>query len=122
MGDQADMVLEGLTCQGCGEYLGDDKGEGCGFPTWCPGCQQGHPEREPGYMEGGLEIDDETPTNDRVPCPRCGRNNFKTVKAMEQHLKDKHGEPCDECGQGKFKSDKALNDHKRNKHGKATTE
>lgn len=38
MGEIADMMLEGMMCQWCGE----DLGEGDGFPTVCPGCQAQH--------------------------------------------------------------------------------
>lgn len=34
MGEYADMVLEGILCETCGEYLG----EGDGFPQKCGGC------------------------------------------------------------------------------------
>lgn len=35
MGDAADMILEGIACQRCGEYLG----EGDGYAVTCDGCQ-----------------------------------------------------------------------------------
>jgi hypothetical protein len=41
MGEYAEMMLEGLVCECCGEFLGDD--EGPGFPRVCPGCQQPEP-------------------------------------------------------------------------------
>ena len=34
MGDIADMMLEGILCQGCGEFLGD----GEGYPMFCSAC------------------------------------------------------------------------------------
>lgn len=35
MGEYAEMVLEGLVCQYCGEYMGDDPG----YPQTCNDCQ-----------------------------------------------------------------------------------
>ena len=34
MGDIADMVLDGMMCEGCGDFLGD----GVGYPQYCPAC------------------------------------------------------------------------------------
>ena len=34
MGDIADMILEGVLCEGCGDFMG----EGEGFPQYCAGC------------------------------------------------------------------------------------
>lgn len=36
MGEVAEMMLEGLCCQCCGEFFHDD--EECGFPRTCAGC------------------------------------------------------------------------------------
>jgi hypothetical protein len=36
MGEIAEMMLEGILCQGCGEYLGD----GDGFPVFCAACAE----------------------------------------------------------------------------------
>lgn len=46
MGDIADMMLEGVLCQGCGELL-DETGEGLGYPAYCDGCQSASsPEKD----------------------------------------------------------------------------
>jgi hypothetical protein len=39
-GEIADAMLEGLLCQGCGEYLGDgtDAWDLWGFPQFCAAC------------------------------------------------------------------------------------
>ena len=42
MGEYADLILEGYTCQICGIYLG----EGQGFPRTCTGCGGDIPEYE----------------------------------------------------------------------------
>ena len=36
MGDVADMVLEGLFCEGCGAFMGNE----CGYPRRCEECQK----------------------------------------------------------------------------------
>lgn len=36
MGDAADMILEGVLCQVCGEMI--DDGEGVGHPVTCDAC------------------------------------------------------------------------------------
>ncbi len=34
MGEITEMILEGILCQECGEYIGD----GDGFPVFCSDC------------------------------------------------------------------------------------
>jgi hypothetical protein len=41
MGEIAEMMLDGLMCERCGEWIGDhdgSEGDGPGFPQLCPGC------------------------------------------------------------------------------------
>ena len=35
MGEYAEMILDGMDCQWCGEFLGD--GDGFDYETGCPG-------------------------------------------------------------------------------------
>lgn len=42
MGDIAEMMLEGILCEGCGEYMG----AACGHPRKCGGCS-GNAYRDP---------------------------------------------------------------------------
>lgn len=44
MGEIAEMVLDGILCEGCG-VLVDESGEGCGFPRRCEACEP--PPRPP---------------------------------------------------------------------------
>ncbi len=37
-GDWADMVLDGVLCERCGQAIDEDS-EACGFPTVCSACQ-----------------------------------------------------------------------------------
>ena len=39
MGEIAELMLEGLLCQGCGQDISDENGEGTGYPAFCEGCQ-----------------------------------------------------------------------------------
>jgi hypothetical protein len=39
MGEVADMIIEGILCEGCGEWLGNDIGPG--FPQRCAACGGG---------------------------------------------------------------------------------
>ena len=36
MGDVAEMMLEGILCQSCGQYVG----EGDGYPVDCESCSE----------------------------------------------------------------------------------
>lgn len=38
MGDMADGILEGIFCQVCGVYMGEDAGDG--FPVTCEACME----------------------------------------------------------------------------------
>jgi len=81
VGEYADMMLEGVMCQWCGEFLG----EGEGFPTICAGCQS----------ESGVDQHGNKPTKTagqkrrRHNCITCSRG-FRTVDALNQHNRDKH--------------------------------
>lgn len=44
MGEIADMMLEGLLCEGCGELIGDGSGTPPGYPVRCAGCQLTRPD------------------------------------------------------------------------------
>ncbi len=78
MGDIADWMLEGGCCQICGVQLDGEPG----YPRMCPGCL----------------IDDEQ-LIERVAHPVNGvkcdvghcKKRFKTLPAMKQHARDKHG-------------------------------
>jgi hypothetical protein len=37
MGEIAEMILEGILCQVCGEYIDD---EPCGYPRTCEECKK----------------------------------------------------------------------------------
>lgn len=39
MGEISEMMLDGTLCSSCGEYLGGEGDDGCGYPQQCAGCQ-----------------------------------------------------------------------------------
>lgn len=65
MGDIADMMLEGVLCEGCGVYL---KGDAPGYPRQCADCK---PSKA-----------------DKAPCPVC-RKKIKLV-GLADHMLAKH--------------------------------
>lgn len=79
MGEIADMMLEGILCEGCGEYLG----EGLGFPTRCAGCSEDYPDAE---RVVSVTVDTGKPAR----CPDCDRR-FKNGNALGMHWDAKHG-------------------------------
>jgi len=80
MGEIAEMMLEGVLCEGCGEYLGD----GDGYPVRCSGCRE-EPDPTAEYSPTAGQ------KRRRVKCiSHCGKG-FRTEDAMLQHNRDKHG-------------------------------
>ncbi len=74
MGEIADMMLDGVLCQGCGVYMGS----GEGFSVMCNGCST-WPATEAKRVAGLL----------KAACPTCGRK--VTAVGMKDHMRDKHG-------------------------------
>ena len=72
MGDIAEMMLEGVLCEGCGVNLA---GPAPGHPRYCKHCKR---ERQP-----------VNPVSTKVRCHRCGK---RVVKAgLDNHMRDAHG-------------------------------
>lgn len=80
MGDIADMMLDGLMCEGCGIFM--DDGEECGYPRRCGACSA---EYRRGENIARVKVKEVKP----VPCSNCKRR-FGTPEAYLQHWKDKH--------------------------------
>ena len=72
MGDIADMMLEGVLCQGCGVYLGD----GDGFPIFCSGCAKQDKSQKLNPL--------------KAPCKYCGKRYKKS--GLHAHTLAKHPE------------------------------
>lgn len=79
MGEIADMILDGILCQGCGVYIG----EGDGWPSFCGGCR-------PSSKAKAQPIK----ATKRCGCGNCGRV-FASVDARDQHYAQKRriGDP-----------------------------
>ena len=79
MGEYAEMMLDGMVCQWCGEFMG----EGDGFPTICAGCQAAE-----GVDQFGRKPEELKRT---MECSEKGcHRKFKTHDAYLQHWRDKH--------------------------------
>ena len=72
MGEYADMILEGESCQDCGVYLGD----AVGYPRTCKGCKR-------------QEVATTRATNSgKTNCPVC--NKRVKLAGLNDHLRDSH--------------------------------
>lgn len=85
MGEISDMMLEGILCQECGQYVDYHTGESraCGYPRFCPDCG-GDPETN--YASKRKEC-----IAKQCRCPTCKRR-FRTRRGLHDHIRDKHGE------------------------------
>lgn len=84
MGEVAEMMLEGILCEGCGEFLGD----GDGFPTRCAGCRQPTAQIPGGGLRYRQNI--EARARKTEACPECGKR-FRLPVAVADHRRAKHG-------------------------------
>lgn len=98
MGEYAEMMLEGIVCEGCGEFMG---GGSPGYPRRCRGC--GPAITLVGALKRSLvpnpharkaarhnrERHEAAKTRKQFECGEC-RRLFRTSEGMQQHAKDKH--------------------------------
>lgn len=75
MGEYADMIIEGESCQECGAYLG----EAVGYPLTCGSC------KKPGGSGGHLR----TKIVAKTACITCGKRVKKA--GLADHMRDVHG-------------------------------
>lgn len=80
MGDSAEMILEGIMCEGCGEFL---DGDGPGFPRRCHACG-GSDDTDP----LGFERPRRAPRENKPHACTCG-SRFRETAHMDQHRRDK---------------------------------
>lgn len=75
MGEIAEMMLDGILCQGCGELLLEEGDDVPGYPRSCAACAR---------LQRALN----SPPAPKVMCPTCG----KKVKAvgLADHQRDAH--------------------------------
>lgn len=74
MGDVADMILDGIICECCGVYIGDE----CGYPRRCRSCSKPEPA-------------------EKAACPICGKR-VKSI-GLVQHMTDAHTKKVESDGQ-----------------------
>ena len=86
MGEIAEMMLDGLMCEGCGEWMDEafEDGDGPGYPQRCAACQR----------DAGSELPIHLPRKHAVAkqhaCPDC-KKKFRTQQGMQDHRRDVHG-------------------------------
>lgn len=116
MGEAAEMMLDGILCEGCGEWMGDD--EAPGYPRRCPACGG---EQEPDHDErpapGSLFV---CTVCLALPKPeRPKKTRFRSEFALEQHQKSAaHHHPCPDCSKV-CQTARSLADHRAMKHDAA---
>jgi hypothetical protein len=113
MGEMADAVLEGVFCQECGVWMGDDQPPG--YPQTCRAC-------------GGDSTDAGEFQDPRVGSFACSvclglpkterkKYRFKSEYALEQHLNSgAHRHTCPDCSRV-YLTARSLADHRAMKHG-----
>ncbi|QEH79908.1 hypothetical protein EIK56_17925 [Sphingomonas sp. C8-2] len=83
MGEYADMMLDGILCEGCGSYIDDAGGEG--FPRYCSNqCA-----RDRGALHA-LPNCVAKPNPAKVNCPTC-RKRVKQI-GLSDHMRAAHPE------------------------------
>lgn len=92
MGEIAEMMLDGLMCEQCGEFFDDvlQGGDGPGHPRLCAACLA-DPANADHWQH---ELEGRKPKKRRVKnvaCPQCGKL-FASSYSARQHERDKHGE------------------------------
>ena len=78
MGEIADLILEGVFCQGCGIALGAP----CGFPRFCRHCES----------QESFVAPKRTSRMRPHECKVCGKR-FKKAVGLAAHCRDVHEKP-----------------------------
>lgn len=97
MGEIADMMLEGMLCEGCGEYIDDNDG---GIPRYCSeSCAKGRgamayqpskPNRSRARKAAQNAFEQKL-TEYRFSCASAGcRKRFRSSRAAAQHFDAVH--------------------------------
>lgn len=86
MGEIADMMLEGVLCEGCGGYL---DAEPDGIPGYC--SEQCARDRGADWWLEANGPASKTKREKTIPCEKCGKL-FNSEYARGQHHRAKHGD------------------------------
>lgn len=93
MGEISEMMLEGILCEGCGEFMGGAPG----YPQRCAGCEPRSPKRPllTYGAERGLKYNRERHDAAKSQKPfECDVDGCKklcrTAGGLAQHKRDKH--------------------------------
>ncbi|MCC8963724.1 hypothetical protein H8A95_15750 [Bradyrhizobium sp. Pear76] len=95
MGEIAEMMLEGILCEGCGELIDED---GVGHPQRCSSCDMSPRTLRSVKRVVGRERQAERHNRERRAAARlrkpfechCGKL-CRTERGLEAHKRDKHG-------------------------------
>ena len=79
MGDVADMMLDGMLCEGCGVYLG----EAVNYPRRCKSCQKGR------RIDALRTATHTHHREQKTQCPTCGKR--VKIAGLTDHMRDAHG-------------------------------
>jgi hypothetical protein len=104
MGENAEMMLDGTLCEGCGEVFDDVIGgaEPPGYPRRCAACEPAvslqHAPRRPLATANSRKAarhnrERHAAAREHKPfeCSKC-QKLFRTQAGLKQHTNDKHGE------------------------------
>ena len=88
MGENADMMLDGILCEGCGVYIDDEDG---GYPRLCGSCAQDR--KQAGHEVekiGSAWVDCGEKEVSKIQCSQCGK--WVHPSGFTQHNEAKHNE------------------------------
>lgn len=140
MGQHAEDILDGVVCEGCGEFFDDiiDGGEAPGYPRRCDACQDSAAAKGnipfprssaliAEAIEGALMEHFNRPRFAYQLCLHEASNakarkraNFDTLAGLRDHTAAKHTLRCPDCGKA-VRSFDGLQQHRNAKHPKEPT-
>ena len=91
-GEIAEMMLEGILCQGCGGPIGDYESGGLGYPGYCAGCQPDTDSIEIRHLPRETKAERKrrvAPTMEPRCCLMCGKKST-SEDGIAQHMRDVH--------------------------------
>lgn len=92
-GEIAEMMLDGMLCQGCGDVIGDyESGEGLGYPGYCAGCQPDTDSIEIRHLPTETKSQGKRRRAIAMEprcCLMCGKKML-TAEGVSAHMRDVH--------------------------------